>query len=246
MSRHGELTYLDVDRLDALDARAFRGRQPYPWVNPEGLLTPTGYQRLIETRPDVSLFTPSFGVPRAHGQTPHDRYALEYDERLAVAEPWHAFVRELKGPVYLRFLRRMLGQRFLRLSYHWHYTPNGCSISPHCDAKHKIGSHIFYFNTAADWDPSWGGETLVLDDGGRFPRRSAPPIEAFDRVTEAEALGNRSLLFARGASSWHGMREIHCPPGQMRKVFIVVINDLTLALRREVVQRLRGQAVGGY
>ena len=92
----------------------------------------------------------------------------------------------------------MLGRRFFSLRFHWHYTPNGCSISPHCDSKTKFGSHIFYFNTAADWDPAWGGQTVLLDDGGRLTPKSAPRFEDFDRVITAETLGNRSLLFARG------------------------------------------------
>jgi hypothetical protein len=61
-------------------------------------------------------------------------------------------------------------------------------VSPHCDSPKKLGSHIFYLNTKEDWDPSWGGETLILDDGGRLPtlragfdrfrRRSAPSRSA--------------------------------------------------------------------
>ncbi len=37
-------------------------------------------------------------------------------------------------------------------------------------------------------------------------------------------MGNRSLLFARKDNSWHGVREIRCPEGHMRKVLVVVIN----------------------
>jgi len=33
----------------------------------------------------------------------------------------------------------------------------GCAVSPHCDAVRKLATHIFYFNTEADWDPGWGG-----------------------------------------------------------------------------------------
>jgi hypothetical protein len=49
---------------------------------------------------------------------------------------------------------------------HWHYTPAGKSVSPHCDSFNKIGSQIFYFSTPEDWDRSWGGETVILDDKG--------------------------------------------------------------------------------
>ena len=240
------MEYLAAERLDAVDASAFRSRTPYPWVNPEGLLTAAGYQRLLETLPDVSLFTPMFGVVRKHGQQSHDRYGLEYSPDLAVAAPWHEFVRELQGPVYTRFVQRMLNRRFFSLRFHWHYTPNGCSISPHCDSKTKFGSHIFYFNRTAEWDPAWGGQTMLLDDGGRFKTNSAPRFEDFDRAITAETLGNRSLLFARGEQSWHGMREIHCPEHAMRRVFIVVINDAVRTTARGFVRRLMGQPAQGY
>lgn len=240
------MRYLDAARLDAVDARAFRSRRPYPWANPEGLLTAEGYQRLLETLPDVAQFTPLFGVPRKHGQRPHDRYALEYHRDLAVAAPWHDFIRELHGPTYTRFLRRLLDRRFFSLRLHWHYTPSGCSISPHCDSRTKYASHVFYFNTAADWDASWGGQTVILDDGGRFSPKSAPRFEDFDRADTAETLGNRSLLFARGAQSWHGMHDIQCPEHAMRKVFIVVVNDAVRTRARDFVRHLRGQAAESY
>ena len=246
MSQGESMRYLDADRLDAIDAGAFQSRRPYPWVNPADLLTAEGYRRLYDTLPDVALFTPVFGVTRKHGQQNHDRYGLGYRRDLDVAAPWREFIRELYGPTYRRFLRRMLNRRFFSLHLHWHYTPNGCAISPHCDSKTKWGSHIFYFNTPADWDPAWGGQTMILDDGGRFKPKSAPRFEDFDSAITAETLGNRSLLFARGAQSWHGMREIHCPEHAMRRVFIVVINDAVLTKARAVIRQLRGQAVDRY
>jgi hypothetical protein len=246
MSQTQSMRYLDADRLDAVDAAAFQSRRPYPWVNPAGLLTAEGYRRLYDTLPDVARFTPMFGVTRKHGQQSHDRYSLEYRRDLDLEAPWREFIRELYGPTYRRFLCRMLNRRFFSLRLHWHYTPNGCSISPHCDSKTKFGSHIFYFNTPADWDPAWGGQTMILDDGGRFSPKSAPRFEDFESAITAETLGNRSLLFARGAQSWHGMRDIHCPEHAMRRVFIVVINDAVRTKAREVIRQLSGQAVERY
>ncbi|RMD60850.1 MAG: 2OG-Fe(II) oxygenase [Alphaproteobacteria bacterium] len=216
--------YLDLDRLATIDPASFRDQKPFPWLNPAGLLHEDAYRRLVETLPDVSLLKPVFGARRLHGQQSHDRYTLEYDDDLPIADPWKEFAAELRGGAYRDFLARMLGTRAFDLNLHWHYTPKGCSVSPHCDSKRKLGSHIFYFNTEDDWDPAWGGETLVLDDGGRFDPRSAPRFEDFERVIPAQALGNRSLLFARTDRSWHGVREIVCPEGKLRKVFIVVIN----------------------
>ena len=240
------MDYLDYERLAAIDATDFRAQRPYPWVNPEGLLTAAGYQRLLGSLPDVSMFTPMFGVERKHGQQSHDRYALEYSDDLTVAVPWHEFVRELQGPRYRRFLQRVIGRRLLQLRFHWHYTPNGCSISPHCDSRAKFGSHIFYFNTMADWQPGWGGQTVILDDGGRFQSKSAPAFEDFEQAVTAETLGNHSLLFARREKSWHGMRTIHCPESAMRRVFIVVVNDVLRTAPRNVVRRLLGQPLQGY
>ena len=235
------MSYLDFDRLDALDPHAFQAQRPYPWVNPHGLLTPTGYQRLVESLPAVSQFTRLFGVKRAHGQHSHDRYGLEYRPGLQLAPAWQDFIDELAGSTYRRFICRMFGVRAVELRFHWHYTPRGCSVSPHCDAKHKLGSHIFYCNP--EWNPAWGGETLILDDGGRFARSSAPRFEDFDQRIVSQTLGNRSLLFQRRNNSWHGVRTLECPEGQLRKVFIVVINRYSAVDR---IRRLLGGKSKGY
>ena len=225
------MDYIDFGFLESFDPAAFQKQKPYPWWNPEGVLTAEGYRRLLETLPDVSMFDKKFDVQRSHGQYSHDRYALEYHDGLALSQPWKDFIAELQGDRYRKFLCRLFGVRSVFLNFHWHYTPNGCSVSPHCDAKRKLGSHIFYLNNEEDWDPKWGGETLILEDGGRFHHKSAPAFEDFDRTLPSVALGNRSLLFGRSGNSWHGVREIHCPEGRLRKVFIVVVNSNTLVAR---------------
>lgn len=240
------MSYLDWDRLDSIDAHAFRSAKPYPWINPEGALTAEGFDRLRTTLPDVSRFERLFGVKRSYGQQSHDRFALEWRPGLDLGSDWNEFISELRSDRYMQFLHRLFGRRPLLLYFHWHYTPRGCSVSPHCDARRKLGSHIFYFNTAADWDPAWGGETLVLDDGGRFDNKSAPAFEDFDRILPAESLGNRSFIFARRESSWHGVRELTCPEGRLRKVFIVTINDRILTVADRTWRRLRGKRVTTY
>jgi hypothetical protein len=233
------VNYLDFDRLDRLDAAAFQGRNPYPWVNPQGLLTEHGLGRLLDELPDVGRFEKLFGKPRAHGQRSHDRYSLEYRAGLDLQPAWRDFIAEIEGPAYHAFIARMFGRGSFRLRLHWHYTPRGCSVSPHCDARDKLGSHIFYLNRRRDWDAAWGGETMLLDDGGRFKRGSAPGFEDFDSMIGAEALDNRSLLFSRKGNSWHGVREITCPKDRLRKVFVVVVEDRILGLRRRLADGLR-------
>ncbi len=230
------MTYLDRERLDALDAQAFRSRSPYPWVNPRGLLSERGYRELHDTLPELASFEKVFGKKRKYGQQSHDRYALEWEPGVEVSAPWRAFIEELEGPTYAAFLRSLLGVE-TELRYHWHYTPRGCSVSPHCDSKHKLGSHIFYFSDSGEWDPAWGGETLILDDGGRFHSDSQPDFDDFERSHAANTLDNHSVIFLRKGDSWHGVREITCPEGQLRKVFIVVFEKPRL---RQRIGRLLG------
>jgi len=240
------MRYLDLEQMQALDEHAFLVGRPYPWANPERLLTEDGYRHLLDTMPDPSLFQRCFGQVRAHGQRSHDRLALDYNRTLPISTHWHAFVEELRGTHYRRFLRRLFGPRPLRLRFHWHYTPRGCSVSPHCDAKHKAGSHIFCFNRSDEWDPAWGGQTLILDDGGRFRRDSAPAFDDFDEIITADIVGNQSVVFRRQGNSWHGVKELQCPEGAYRRVFIVVIESLVGGLRRDVRGWLSGKRLEGY
>ena len=222
------VSVLDEAALDQVSTARFQNATPYPWINPAQLIHAQSYAALVKESPALNLFHPVYGKKRAHGQTPHDRMVLEYDESLAVSDVWHQFVAELKGPVYRAFLSRLLGKRQFELSFHWHYTATGCSVSPHCDALYKLGSHIFYLNTQQDWEASWGGETLILDDGHRFSPRSAPKFADFEHIYSGIALDNYSLLFARQSHSWHGVKPLQSPEGVYRKVFIVVINDVLL------------------
>jgi len=238
------MQFLDEKRLMELGAREFQQQPPYPWSNPEGLLRAGAFELLSKDIPDVAHFEKPFGQPRAHGQKSHDRYNLEYvpgDPH--VPDIWHAFINELQSRTYIQFIRRLYRTRWFRLRFHWHYTPATCSVSPHCDSKTKLGSHIFYLNTEEDWDPAWGGETLVLDDGGRFSRRSAPEFADFDNLIRSQILGNRSFLFQRKEHSWHGVEEIRCPEGKMRKVFIVAIDLNTPGVR---VKEFFGGRKTGY
>lgn len=225
------MQYLDWDRLEAEDAGAFQATLPFPWINPSGYLREEGYRRLLETLPAPELMDERFGEPRKFGQQSHDRLALDYTPELPLSAPWSDFIAELEGERYRAYLCRMLRVPTYTAEYHWHYTPAGASVSPHCDARRKLASHIFYFNDERDWDPSWGGETLILDDAGRFSRRSAPRMDEFATSTRSVGTGNRSLLFERTDRAWHGVEALRCPEGRYRRVFIVVANRAPWAAR---------------
>ncbi|MDJ0877322.1 MAG: 2OG-Fe(II) oxygenase [Halieaceae bacterium] len=217
--------YLNTSALEAISASEFQRKDPFPWVNPQYFISPEHYQELLDNMPDISEFRAFFGKQRKHGQGSHDRYVLDYEDGMTLHPAWQAFVDELRGPVYRDFVCRMLDVSDVRFRFHWHFTPNGGEVTPHCDSKGKIGSQIFYLNTGMDWNPDWGGETVVLDDSGRITPDNAPAFEDFDAEYPAETADNRSLLFGRRGNSWHGVRKINCPEGYYRKVFIVVFEE---------------------
>ncbi|WP_308389129.1 2OG-Fe(II) oxygenase [Acidithiobacillus sp. AMEEHan] len=229
-------------------ATEFQERRPYPWLPIQGFLYQDAFDRLCGELPDPALFDSQIGYKRAHGQRSHDRLALQYRPALGpqLSEAWRRFIQELHSEDYLSFWRQMLGlstKTRIVLTMHWHYAPSGGSVSPHTDARRKIGSHIFYFNTPEDWDEAWGGQTLVLDDDGKWPRHSAPDFSALREVAASQVLGNRSFLFAQTDHSWHAVKAVTCPPGRFRKVFIVVGNRLTPQV---VWRRIRGKDADGY
>jgi len=238
------MSYLDFDRLDAIDTRAFQAQKPFPFANPGGLLHQAAYQRLLDTLPDVALFDEDFGRPRKFGQECHDRYNLEYREGVDVSTPWRDFIAELRGDRYRAFVARLFGQRRFQLRFHWHYAPTGCWVSPHCDSQRKLGSHLFYLNSSQAWDPAWGGQTVALDDGGLFSHDSGPAVGDFEGSVEAKCLDNRSFIFRRTPHSWHYVKKIQCPEGLLRKVFIVVVDDRR-ALQR-VLSGRRTRSVDSY
>jgi len=235
---------IDFEKLEAIPPSTFQDANPYPWINLQGALSDESFESLRDVLPDVSGFNKFFSKERQFGQKSHDRYVLEYNRDLKLAQPWKKFIEELEGPSYRGWLGRMLGTPHFLLSYHWHYTPNGCSVSPHCDSKLKLGSHIFYFNTEKDWDSDWGGQTLILDNHGRFDPKSSPHFDEFDNAISAESIGNYSLLFGRRGNSWHGVREIKCPKDRLRKIFIVVINDNSPV--RRFKRWIKGKPLPGY
>jgi hypothetical protein len=179
------------------------------------------YRQLIEELPPLKCFTKFVGKRRQYGQASHDRFALDYAPDLTLSPLWKEFINELYHGPYIAKVGELLGREDFFLTSHWHYTPSGCSVSPHCDADWKLGSHIFYFNDAKDWDQSWGGATVILDDGGAIDYRSAPNFEDFEARIGYPPTGNRSFLFLRTDHSWHGVESLCCPEGRMRKVFIV-------------------------
>lgn len=225
------MKFLDSSTLQAIDAAAYRHQRPFPWIDPAGLLRDEAFAALVADLPDISQFKKAFGHQRRFGQTSHDCYSLKYRPGLEIPEPWQAFIDEWHGPEYRAFLSRMLGHRAMRLDFLWFYTPSGCSVSPHCDQKDRLGAQIFYLNTDRDWKRDRGGETLILGASRRIPYRSAPGFEDFEMVVASDGMNNRSLLFSRSNRSWRGVRMIDCPDGHQRRIFLVTVKRVSAAER---------------
>jgi len=217
--------FINGQVMASIDAAGFQAQRPYPWANPQYFIQPGRYGELLDSLPPLTQFRAFFGKTRKHGQGSHDRYVLDYERGMALAPAWRECVEELCGAQYRRFICGLLGVSSVRFRFHWHFTPRGGEVTPHCDSRGKIGSQIFYLNTERDWQWDWGGETVILDDGGRFPADSAPGFDDFDEEIRAQTRDNRSLIFGRRGNSWHGVRPIRCPGDHHRKVFIVVFEE---------------------
>lgn len=217
------MEYLNKETYRAIDGEAFRSTKPFPYLNPKGALTDEAFEALRVALPDISLFTKTVGVPRAYGQKPHDRYELKYTKELSLDPVWQEFIDVIFGEAYQKEMARILGTKHFTTRVQWQYAYAGCSVSPHCDSPNKLGSQIFYFNTSEDWDTSWGGETLVLDGGGRSCS-SAPELHELAEVARSVIVDNRSFIFMRNHQSWHAVRELTPPEGKMRRIFTVVFD----------------------
>ena len=241
------MAYLNLASLEAASNDTFRNRKPYPWIRMQDTLTPDGWRDLRATLPDISQFRMMIGVKRAFGQAPHNRGLLHYLDGMEVARPWKDFIAELHGPAYDAFLRRMLGfkprQKYI-LTMEWYYAWQGCSVSPHCDARRKIATHIFFFANDEDWPREWGGDILILDDEGRYKAHSAPGFNDLKVAASLDLRKNGSLLFERTEHSWHGVRPLNSPdPNIYRKLFIVTVNIPTFQVWW---RRVRGKDPDGY
>jgi hypothetical protein len=241
------MTYLNFDCLRNASDSAFQAQKPYPWVRMQDTLTPQGWERLRETLPDMSHFQRWVGVKRGYGQAPHNRGILHYREGMEVAEPWKAFIAEIESSDYGAFLRRMLGLKSSQkivLTMEWYYAWQGCSVSPHCDARRKVATHIFFFATDEDWPREWGGDILILDDEGRWKAHSAPSFDELKVAASLDLRKNGSLLFQRTEHSWHGVRPLNSPsPDTYRKLFIVTANIPNLQVWW---RRVRGKDPDGF
>jgi hypothetical protein len=236
MNRHA---FFNVERLQAFDAGEFQRRSPFPWQSFGGLLTDEVFARLLAEFPSPALFAQHQDRNRVHGQRPHNRLYLTLEDRLFANREqsgrirggdlnpaWREFLEALRrNPHYRRLVAMALGTSNYRLRFDWHLAGSGQDVSPHCDDSAKAGTHLFYFNSSADWRPEWGGNTVLL--GGKRTDRLNPELADFDERLSAPMLDNHSTLFRNSSAAWHGVGRIDCPPDSYRRLFCVVFLHAT-------------------
>jgi hypothetical protein len=246
-------TFLNDDVLRSFSVDDFLRRRPFPWWSLDDVLRPEAFDRLCADFPPLELFEWHEGRDRNYGQRPHDRYYLAYKSerypsyaglpKAAFPTAWQEFLTELEtSPAYERFIAACLGRSDLMVRYTFHLGVHGSEVSPHVDKGRKVGTHIYYFNTASDWDPAWGGETVVLE--GRRTDRFDPDFDDFAAGTAVENVGNRSFLFKNDDEAWHGVRPLTCPEGSYRRLFNVIFERPDAPVRRKAsaLQRMRRKA----
>lgn len=241
----------------------FLGRAHFPWCDLPGFLTPEAFAALNESFPPLAAFEHHVGLKRSHGQRPHDRFYLAYEASIYhrkgkgdyalegdagtvghedLPRVWQEFLSELKNDdAYQTMIRQVLGSEPLTMRFAWHIGSTGSEVSPHRDARDKVGTHIFYFNTADDWQPAWGGSILAL--GGKRVPNMNPEFEDFDAEHAIDIRDNRSFLFKNTEQAWHGVRALTCPPGSYRRLFNVIF-ETPQAPRASLGERLKRKLFG--
>lgn len=199
----------------------------------DGFLEDDAFAALCREFPCLERFEKHENYNRG-GQRPHNRYYLAFEKSIYssaddaagvireqdLSSSWQKFVQALSSAAYARFLTAMLGAEPVAIRFSWHIAYTGCEVSPHRDGKRKLGNHLFYFNTDEDWNEAYGGNTLALI--GLSKPAFNPDFEDFSRIESTAMLNNKSFLFARTSSSWHGVKPLACPEGIYRKIFSVV------------------------
>jgi hypothetical protein len=225
---------IDWDRVLDIDRATFEAQPLFPWINFRGFLTDAGFRRLNDEFPPLTLFERHEGIDRVYGQRPHDRYYLAFESSLYDGKPgegivaradlspaWQALIDELgTGARYRSFAQDLLGVRDFAIRFAWHVAFAGCDVSPHLDGETKLGTHILYFNSSADWKPEWGGSTLVL--GGRRGDSMNPELSDFATAIPTDIVDNASFLFRNTPDAWHGVDALRCPEGRYRRLFNVI------------------------
>jgi hypothetical protein len=240
-SKQNSLSYFKLNALENCDAISENIKDTFYWKEIPGVISNSFYNLLCEEYPEISLFDKHVGIPRAGLQRPHDRYYLALNwgpysrkrrffsqrgviKKRGLTRSWQSFINLLESDSYVRFVSDILKTNNFKIRFAWHMGFTGAEISPHVDAPPKLGTHIFYFNREGEWDPKWGGQTVLLS--GLKKECENPEFADFSHSWEANNIGNTSLIWKNSPLAWHGVRPLAAPEGSFRKIFTVVFDSV--------------------
>ncbi len=229
-------SFINYKFIQSFNKHSFIQNEPFPWYGFPDFLTSEGFQQLCQDFPSLELFEKHEGLERVYGQRPHNRYYLAYETSIynqldrqdkgvvryqELPESWQMFMDELEtSQDYRDFIKSLFEVADFQIRYAWHIGVANSEVSPHRDGEQKIGTHIFYFNTSDDWEPAWGGSTLVL--GGKLTETMHPDFSDFTTVKPTQLVDNHSFLFKNTPDAWHGVKPLTCPEGKYRRLFNVI------------------------
>ena len=212
------------------------------WRELPGFISDNFHSALSRDYPNISLFEKHVGIDRGK-QRPHDRYYLSLGnskyhrtssitsrftrKRGSVQLPnlsrsWQLFITKLRSHEYREYVDSILKTSNYDIRFAWHMGFSGAEICPHLDNSLKLGTHIFYFNSEADWDAQWGGQTVILSDLKK--ESDSPEFEDFAQISQVSNIGNNSLVFRNSPIAWHGVRPLKAPVGKFRKIFTIIFD----------------------
>jgi hypothetical protein len=220
------LPYGRMKEIVTQHAQAYQTADPFPHVVLDGLFDPALLKQIL---------VEFDGMDRGKWHS-SDK---EFERKWATEDIQHfgpttrTFINQLNGGLFLNFLERLTGIQGLISDPHLrggglHEIRREGALGVHADFNlyprlnlWRRLNLLLYLND--EWDPAWGGATLILDDRGRLSPASNPSFDDFEAETPSISIGNYSLLFRRTDHAWHGVRELRCPAGRLRKLFSVIV-----------------------
>lgn len=197
---------------DALKAQ-FNNAKPYRWFQIDPFLEP-------KFADEVQRAYPTFEQSRALGfefNAVNEQRKVQITDSSKFSEPVKRLSEALASPQFLADLEYITGIPKLMADPQlsgggMHLTGPGGRLDVHVDFNyledrkiHRRLNILVYLNPR--WEPGWGGEIELWDDGAKNRYHSFAP-----------ELG-RCVVFETSNISYHGVGPVKCPPDVARKSF---------------------------
>lgn len=227
-------SFLNYELMDLFDKSLFTDNKPFPHYCFGGLQRQDAFEMLVENFPQIGILKEEKNSPRKYSQRSHDRFyaccqnthvtgllaqfALQINE---LPKIWQDYINSMySDKIYKEFISDLFRTDKFVMRFDWHMTPRENDVSPHIDSVGKVGTHIFYYMTDANWNNNWGGETLVLDD--KKTKKMNPEVSDFGAIRKSEILNNKSFLFQNTTNAWHAVDKITCPENIYRRMSSII------------------------